>query len=215
MASKQKFIARANPKNLGPQLMLLIRDKKTDTWKKICAETGLPFNEFHTAHSSYWGALNSLKEAGLVTFERDLDDTKYGYTDIGKIKISKNWHLTQQALDVSLSRLSGLDPNEITVKPPFGPPSSCIDAFDVFVMMPFDGELDPIYEDHLKKVCENQELSIGRGDDAFTTEAVMLDIWSQIHLAKIAIADCTGRNPNVFYELGLAVSAKESGYRAF
>ena len=32
----------------------------------------------------------------------------------------------------------------------------------------------------------------------------MADIWSAIKAAKIIIADCTGRNPNVFYEIGLA-----------
>ena len=32
----------------------------------------------------------------------------------------------------------------------------------------------------------------------------MGDIWSAIFLAYCIIADCTGRNPNVFYEMGIA-----------
>ena len=32
----------------------------------------------------------------------------------------------------------------------------------------------------------------------------MRDIWSAIHAARVVVADCTGRNPNVFYEIGLA-----------
>lgn len=32
----------------------------------------------------------------------------------------------------------------------------------------------------------------------------MHDIWSAIFLADWIIADCTGRNPNVFYEIGIA-----------
>ena len=32
----------------------------------------------------------------------------------------------------------------------------------------------------------------------------MNDIWSLINNADIIICDCTGKNPNVFYELGLA-----------
>jgi hypothetical protein len=32
----------------------------------------------------------------------------------------------------------------------------------------------------------------------------MEDIWSGICHARLAIADCTGRNPNVFYEIGIA-----------
>ena len=32
----------------------------------------------------------------------------------------------------------------------------------------------------------------------------MGDIWSAINAARIIVADCTGRNPNVMYEIGLA-----------
>jgi nucleoside 2-deoxyribosyltransferase len=32
----------------------------------------------------------------------------------------------------------------------------------------------------------------------------MRDIWKQINQAKVVIADLTFKNPNVFYELGLA-----------
>ena len=32
----------------------------------------------------------------------------------------------------------------------------------------------------------------------------MDQIWQGIHAAKILVAELTGRNPNVFYELGLA-----------
>jgi hypothetical protein len=32
----------------------------------------------------------------------------------------------------------------------------------------------------------------------------MQDIWNAIAASKIIIADCTGKNPNVFYEIGIA-----------
>ena len=32
----------------------------------------------------------------------------------------------------------------------------------------------------------------------------MQTIWEHINKARFIIADCTGRNPNVFYELGIA-----------
>ena len=32
----------------------------------------------------------------------------------------------------------------------------------------------------------------------------MGDVWTAICRSRIIIADCTGRNPNVFYEIGIA-----------
>jgi hypothetical protein len=47
-------------------------------------------------------------------------------------------------------------------------------------------------------------LTVARGDDFFTAKSVMSDIWDAINSCRIVIADCTGRNPNVFYEIGMA-----------
>ena len=75
---------------------------------------------------------------------------------------------------------------------------------DIFVLMPFAPELKPIYEDHIKKVATKLKLQVKRADDLFSKESVMRDVWNAVTHAKIAIADCTGRNPNVFYEIGIA-----------
>ncbi len=38
----------------------------------------------------------------------------------------------------------------------------------------------------------------------FSTGKIIDQIWLGIHQAKVLVAELTGRNPNVFYELGLA-----------
>jgi nucleoside 2-deoxyribosyltransferase len=43
-----------------------------------------------------------------------------------------------------------------------------------------------------------------RGDDVFTPTDILIDIWHSINGADFVIADITGRNPNVLYELGIA-----------
>jgi hypothetical protein len=48
------------------------------------------------------------------------------------------------------------------------------------------------------------KLSLARADDFYTNHAIMQDVWSAIYYARIIIADCTGKNPNVFYEIGIA-----------
>ena len=73
-----------------------------------------------------------------------------------------------------------------------------------FVLMPFDAYLKPVYEDHIVGSARKLGLRAARGDDFFTSHSVMGDIWNAIMSASAIIADCTGRNPNVFYEIGLA-----------
>jgi hypothetical protein len=48
-----------------------------------------------------------------------------------------------------------------------------------------------------------------RADELFTTGSVVEQIWEQIEKAKLLLADLSGKNPNVFYELGLAHAAKK------
>jgi nucleoside 2-deoxyribosyltransferase len=43
-----------------------------------------------------------------------------------------------------------------------------------------------------------------RGDDLFSPTDILEDIWQSINAADFVIADITGRNPNVLYELGIA-----------
>lgn len=74
----------------------------------------------------------------------------------------------------------------------------------VFVLMPFTSKLKPVYQDHISKVVKKKKISIGRADDFFSNGSIISDIWSAIRNASIVIADCTGRNPNVFYEIGIA-----------
>jgi hypothetical protein len=88
----------------------------------------------------------------------------------------------------------------------FGPPKRppARSAADIFVLMPFAPELRPVYEDQIRRVAHALQLSVKRADDFFTTGSIVDDVWDAINAAKILIADCTGRNPNVFYELGIA-----------
>ena len=46
-----------------------------------------------------------------------------------------------------------------------------------------------------------------RADELFSTGTVIEQIWEQIQKSKILLADLTGKNANVFYELGLAHAA--------
>jgi len=79
-----------------------------------------------------------------------------------------------------------------------------IDETLCFVLMPFDEKFASIYDAIIKKVVESSELRCIRADEIFGTQPIIQDILEHIQKAKFLIADLTGRNPNVFYELGLA-----------
>lgn len=70
--------------------------------------------------------------------------------------------------------------------------------------MPFGGWFDVYYKDIFCPAIEQSGLEPHRADDLFRPSAIIADIWDYTKRAKIMLADLTGKNPNVFYELGLA-----------
>lgn len=110
----------------------------------------------------------------------------------------------QAALDISLTDLIRYDPESLSINPIFGKPHSINPKPDVFVLMPFADDLRPVYDDHIKVVASQLGLVVARADDFFAAHSIISDIWAAIYSSKIIIADCTGRNPNVFYEIGIA-----------
>jgi hypothetical protein len=67
----------------------------------------------------------------------------------------------------------------------------------VAVMMPFASKFDRVYQS-LRDVAEAAGFECKRADDIWEDQAVMQDVVSLIHRARVVIADCTGKNPNVF-----------------
>jgi hypothetical protein len=74
-----------------------------------------------------------------------------------------------------------------------------------FVMMPFADPLGGYYKLIYEPAITRAGLRAVRADDEiFATGKVIDQIWMGITAAKVLVAELTGRNPNVFYELGLA-----------
>jgi hypothetical protein len=73
----------------------------------------------------------------------------------------------------------------------------------VSAMMPFHPNFDSVYET-LQRIAENAGLRCRRADDIWENPAVIQDVVSLIDRSCVVICDCTGRNPNVFYEIGIA-----------
>jgi hypothetical protein len=70
--------------------------------------------------------------------------------------------------------------------------------------MPFKAKLEKIYADHIKKLGDELGIAIQRADEQLSPRPFMEKVWDGICSARLVIADCTEKNPNVFYEIGIA-----------
>ncbi|MBI2286795.1 MAG: hypothetical protein HYU79_05045 [Nitrosomonadales bacterium] len=73
-----------------------------------------------------------------------------------------------------------------------------------FTIMPFGGWFDDYYESIYCPAIESAGLKPCRADDLYRPSTIVTDIWSYTQTSKLVLADLSGKNPNVFYELGLA-----------
>jgi hypothetical protein len=79
-----------------------------------------------------------------------------------------------------------------------------------FVMQPFASPFGDYYEKIYRPAIEKAGLKPVRADaDIFGTGKIMDQVWEGINSAKVLVAELTTRNPNVFYELGLAHALKK------
>jgi nucleoside 2-deoxyribosyltransferase len=74
----------------------------------------------------------------------------------------------------------------------------------VFVLMPFDEKFDDIYDLGIKGAAEEAGAYVERTDKEIFKEGILDRIFNQINKADVIVADLTGLNPNVFYEVGYA-----------
>ncbi len=73
-----------------------------------------------------------------------------------------------------------------------------------FVMMPYGEWNDLYYKEIYVPAIKEAGFEPVRADELFSSGTVVEQIWEQIDKSKVLLADLTGKNPNVFYELGLA-----------
>lgn len=73
-----------------------------------------------------------------------------------------------------------------------------------FVLMPFEQAFDDVYNLGIKAAAADANIVAERVDEQIYTESILERIYRQIKTSDFIVADMTGRNPNVFYEVGYA-----------
>jgi len=126
--------------------------------------------------------------------EKTADERAAALEAIAETHIKSETHRVQREMNV------------IQINPIFGPASYTVDPRLVFVLMPFTDELTRIYNAIIKPSVEVPKFGLvcRRADDVKSNKAIIQDIWKSICEARLVIADLSGLNPNVMYELGMA-----------
>jgi AbiJ N-terminal domain 5 len=85
----------------------------------------------------------------------------------------------------------------------FQAPTSDVENDLISLMMPFDAAFASVQASIVEAALRNQ-MRCQRADDIWINSVIAQDIFSLIYRSKIVVCDFTGRNPNVFYEAGIA-----------
>ena len=72
----------------------------------------------------------------------------------------------------------------------------------LFVLMPFSKQFLNVYILGIRDVAERLGITVERADDIEHNEGILEVILERIGSADVVVADTSGSNPNVFYEIG-------------
>lgn len=125
------------------------------------------------------------RELDIHSFE--FSRTHWAVKDVDLFKVLFKSHVTSSPI----SRVFGIDK------------LVGIDETVLSVMMPFDAGFADVYAS-IQAAARDLKMQCLRADDIWEHAAIIQDIVSLINRSRIVIGDCTGRNPNVFYEIGVA-----------
>lgn len=138
-------------------------------------------------------------EMQLYDVSRKLEENDKRWKDMNHLVIS-----SQNKFENSNYYNSEVVPNDFLKS--FGitnPKDYEVDNKQVFVLTPFNDN----YRDSfifIREVCLKLNLKCIRGDEDYIPNEIFPSIIKQILKSRLVIANITGRNPNVMYELGVA-----------
>jgi len=103
-------------------------------------------------------------------------------------------------MDNALSGTISVKPKVFDCKKPFATKEN-----QVALMMPYKEELNNLHTT-IRIACEETGLNCVRADQVWTNSSIMQDVFDLIYTSKCVIADLSGLNANVMYEVGIAHS---------
>lgn len=100
-------------------------------------------------------------------------------------------------------KTSAVDQERFLASFGLAPESTKVNPSQVFVLTPLSDEEVPVYN-VVQAACKKVGLNAIRGDEQNISGAILPVIIQEIARSRFIIANLNGRNPNVFYEMGIA-----------
>lgn len=189
--------------------------KKSPDFEKLKKLPCLFMNEGKGEQRAYVGHITSLrKSGGQIFFEYTIDNkiplfkNSTIYNIRSELDISDDFEFSRNHWSVKNANIYRCFLHNVMPrrqKPTVFqiPEHEGIEDSLVSVMMPFDSSFKSVYRS-IQQAAENAGLECRRADDFWEHNAIIQDVVTLIDSARIVVCDCTGRNPNVFYETGIA-----------
>lgn len=153
-------------------------------------------------------AINDLKWS-LDIDEWEMTRTHWAVKDVDLLQILLEQKLIKKS-DLQLLKQSSTGETKKSKTAQILPsvfkiPNKPIDQNLISVMMSFDKSFNIVFKS-IQMACSNvnPNLECKRADNIWEETEIIQDIFSLIYRSKIVICDFTAKNPNVFYETGIA-----------
>lgn len=197
----RSYVGANDRRKLIPLKELAVAHFQAENWLELGLLTGsLDLVQHHDrllrslrfGDDDYPGAALSVlmsiieREAANLDFIEEYIHGKFGEAEGEKISTS-----------VSTGRRIFFTPSVFQV------PESGVDEDLVAVMMPFAAEFEPVFQ-AIRSGCAQAGLRSVRVKDIWEHQTIIQDVFSLIFRSTYVVCDYSGRNPNVFYEAGIA-----------
>ncbi|WP_372365575.1 hypothetical protein [Candidatus Uabimicrobium sp. HlEnr_7] len=195
----------AEAKNLDSELLQFCRDESVFLWRAREEDSSVAqiMKEYLPENKQHWDCLVGVSKYDgaplgiwIFAFQSDFPIFRPLYDQLleGALTYPQN----------ALQNVYAKRTSKMIVKPIFHSREYIVEPNKVFTLMPFtESWSTTVWQDYIRPTIEKCELKAVRADDLYGHD-IMEDIWKGICSSRFVIAEITGRNSNVFYELGIA-----------
>jgi hypothetical protein len=140
---------------------------------------------------------SAIKEVNEILKIKNLIVVKAGLTNDVKLKKIVSGYVSTSISSDEAKKVITFTPSVFDV------PDKSVEANLVSIMIPFNLSFNNVIET-VKAACYSLNLDCKRADDIWNNSIIIQDIFELIYCSSIVIVDFSGKNPNVFYEAGIA-----------